>query len=350
MAGAFPETGDLNKPRARKELANCDSWSSLGARGVRGRIDAMTDQSFSRPGAIDLSTLGQNSPAANSAGAQSSGAAAGAYVQQVTEANFDAVVRKSLQHAVVMELYSPRANAQELSDALITLADEGAGRWLLARVNVDAEQAIAQALGVQAVPTVVAIIQGQLAPLFQGTKGEAEVRPMIDQVMQLAVANGLAGRVEPVAAAAPTGDQPAAPAVDPRFAAADAALEQGDYAQAVVEFQKVLDQAPADAEAQQGLAQAKLLQRSTDFDPQQVVATALAEPTNWAVQLQAADLEIIGGQSAAAFDRLLQVIRETRDEDRETARVRLLELFEVAGRTNPDVLKARRQLSTALFA
>lgn len=312
----------------------------------------MTYDSFNRPGAIDLSALGSSAQASSNAGAGSTGAAAGSYVQQVGEADFDAMVRKSVTHPVVMELYSPRANAQELSDTLIDATNKAGGRWLLARVNIDAEQRIAQAMGVQAVPTVVAIIGGQLAPLFQGTKTAEEVQAYLDQLVQVAVANGLTGRAEPVGTAAPdpAGDQPTDPATDPRFAEADAALQAGDYAKAIEEFQKVLDQSPTDPEATQGLAQSKLLERSTRFDPQAIVQTANDEPTNWDAQLDAADLELINGDPAAAFNRVLQMIRETRDEDRERARLRLLELFDVVGKADKAVLKARRQLSTALFA
>lgn len=309
----------------------------------------MTSENFSRPGAVDLSALA-SSAATSNAGPSSTGAAAGSYVQQVGEADFDAVVRKSALHPVVMELYSPRANAQDLSDALIELTNAAGGRWLLARVNVDAEQRIAQAMGVQAVPTVVVVIGGQLAPLFQGTKTREEVAAYLDQVSQVAVANGLTGRAEPVGGTAPAGDEPAAPAVDPKYAAADAALEAGDYAGAVAEFEKLLASSPSDAEAAQGLAQAKLLQRSTAFDPQRIVELAASEPTNWANQLDAADMELINGDATAAFDRLLDVVRETRDDEREAARVRLLELFQVVGNADPAVAKARRKLSTALFA
>ena len=312
----------------------------------------MTSESFSRPGAIDLSQLASaaGTAAAHDAGPASTGAGTGAWVQQVGEADFDAVARKSVNHPVIMELYSPRANAQELSDILIRKTGEAGGRWLLARVNVDVEVRVAQALGVQAVPTVVALVGGQLVPLFQGTKSADEVQNILDQVVQMAVANGLTGRAEPVGGADSTADaEPAEKPADPRFAAADAALEQGDYATAVAEFEKVLVQTPGDAEASQGLAQSRLLQRSTSFDPQAIVTTAKAEPENWSVQLDAADLELINGDPAAAFDRLLQVIRETRDEDRETALVRLLELFEVTGKADPAVLKARRKLSSALF-
>ena len=65
--------------------------------------------------------------------------------------------------------------------------------------------------------------------------------------------------------------------------------------------------------------------------------------------MEAADLEVINGSYEAAFDRLLGVAAEVGPEERDTIRVRILELFEIVGRTDPTVLKARRKLATILF-
>ncbi|HET9127053.1 MAG TPA: tetratricopeptide repeat protein [Propionibacteriaceae bacterium] len=312
----------------------------------------MTSQNFSRPGAIDLSRIASAAAAPQASPASGAApAAAGAYVVDLTEASFDSIVRQSLQFPVVLELTSPRAHgAAQLSADLEALSDAAAGAWLLARVDVDAEPRVAQALGVQAVPMVVAVIGGQLAPLFQGTKPRAEIQPYLDEVLKLAVANGIVGRAKP-GAGRPGTESAALPEEepgDPRFAAADEALAAGDFGRAVAEFDKVLASAPGDAEAIAGRAQAALLERSMAFDPQQVVARA-ADPDDVDAQLDAADLELINGQPEAAFARLIDVIRDTSGDERERVRVRLLELFETVGRTDPSVLAARRALSTALF-
>ena len=68
-----------------------------------------------------------------------------------------------MRHPVVIEFYSPRANADALSADLKSLANAAAGRWLLVRLNVDAAPRIAQALGIQAVPMVVGVLSGQLS-------------------------------------------------------------------------------------------------------------------------------------------------------------------------------------------
>src|SRR5688500_14483351 len=111
----------------------------------------MSASSFSRPGAVDLSQLAQR--AQTSAAGEPSG---GSYVVEVTEQTFDAeVMRNSLQHPVVVEFYSPRVSTgQQLSDVLTAAAAQADGKFLLARLNVDASPQIVQALQLQAVPTV----------------------------------------------------------------------------------------------------------------------------------------------------------------------------------------------------
>ena len=266
------------------------------------------------------------------------------FVLDVDESNFESVMQLSTRHPVVVELYSPRANAQALSDDLIALANAGAGAYLLARVNVDVSATIAQALGIQAVPTVIGVIAGQLAPLFQGTRSKAEAETVIAQLLQVAASNGLVGRAEPVDGGAGETDE-----ADPRFADADAALERGDFAVALAEYDKILAQTPNDPEAKIGRAQVALLARSGGIDPAAVLARAASEPASADAQLAAADLEVLSGRPDQAFDRLIALIRDTAGAERDAVRVRLLELFEIVGPADPAVLKARRDLMSALF-
>jgi putative thioredoxin len=310
---------------------------------------SMSSSSFNRPGAVDLSQLAQQakqSAPASPLGPRSAGAS---YVMEVTEQTFEAeTIRKSVKHPVVVELYSPRvATGQQLSDALIEIANASDGKFLLARLNVDSAPGIVQALGLQAVPTVIALINGQLAPLFQGVLPKDQVQAAIDQLLTAAVANGIVGRAEPVGSEAPTDTEPE-PEADPRFAAADAAMQRGDFAAARDEFDKLLQANPNDAEAQAGKAQAGLFARAALLDAQSTVAAA-DDSEDMDSQLAAADVEMITGQADAAFARLIGLIKRLSGEERNQARVRLLELFETLGNADERVLKARRDLMTALF-
>jgi putative thioredoxin len=308
----------------------------------------MSSSSFNRPGAVDLSQLtqrAQQSASGSSLGPRTAGAS---YVVEVTEQTFEAeTIRKSVKHPVVVELYSPRVAAgQQLSDALIEIANASDGKFLLARLNVDTAPGIVQALGLQAVPTVIALINGQLAPLFQGVLPKDQVQAAIDQLLKAAVANGMVGRAEPAGSeqAVPEPE----PEADPRFAAADAALERGDFAAAREEFDKLLQVNPNDVEAQVGKAQAGLFARAAVLDPQSTLAAADGSD-DLDSQLAAADIEMITGGVEAAFARLIGIIKRLSGAERDQARVRLLELFETLGNTDERVLKARRDLMTALF-
>ena len=316
----------------------------------------MSASSFNRPGAVDLSQLTQRAKQAATPTGPGPGAGAGgggSYVLEVTERTFDAdVMRRSLKHAVVVEFYSPRVSTgQQLSDVLAALAAESAGKYLVARVNVDAAPQIVQALQLQAVPTVVGVIGGQIAPLFQGVLPREQVQPYLDELVKAAVANGIVGRAEPVAGATDGAPAGAAeePVADPRFAAADAALERGDFAAARDEFDQLLAANPSDAEAKAGRAQAGLLARTMALDPQQTLARADASPDDLEAQLDAADIDLVTGRAELAFDRLLALVRTRAGSERDQARLRLLDLFETLGNTDERVLKARRQLMAALF-
>lgn len=312
----------------------------------------MSSSSFNRPGAVDLSQLAQRakqSAPASPLGQRTAGGAS--YVIEVTEQTFEAeTIRKSVKHPVVVELYSPRvATGQQLSDALIEIANASEGKFVLARLNVDAAPGIVQALGLQAVPTVIALINGQLAPLFQGVLPKDQVQAAIDQLLTAAVANGIVGRAQPVGSEQATTPEPEPePEPDPRFAAADAAFERGDFAAAREEFDKLLQANPNDTEAQIGRAQAGLFARAAVLDPPSTLAAA-ADSDDLDIQLAAADAEMITGQAEAAFTRLIGMIKSLSGEERNQVRVRLLELFETLGNTDERVLKARRDLMTVLF-
>ncbi|MFP5415386.1 MAG: tetratricopeptide repeat protein [Actinomycetes bacterium] len=287
-------------------------------------------------GAIDLSALKPAPPAPPGA----------SWVVDADDATFESFLALSMQHPLVVEFWSPRASGQQLSADLAALANEAAGAYLLVRVNVDEARAIAQALQVQAVPMVVGVLAGQLAPLFQGTTDKDVARRAIDQLVQVARTNGLTGRATPIAA---TTDAEATAGPDPRFEAADAALERGDFDGAIAEFDTLLAANPADAEASAGRAQARLLMRVQTTDPQQVLAGLRLDPDDLEAQLAMADLELASGDLNAGFARLIEQVRRTAGAERDTVRVRLLELFETVGASDPAVLKARRDLTSALF-
>jgi len=278
------------------------------------------------------------------------------YVRDIDEAGFEAVASQSMQYPVVVELtLKNQPGTKAVDDALVELTNAAAGRWLLARVDVATTPRIAQALGVQAVPTVLALIGGQIAPLFQGTRDKASIKAILDQLAGVAIANGVTGRARPVpggptVAATPDEETPGGlPPLDPRFAPAEEALAKGDLKAAAAEFDKLVAANPRDAEAAAGKAQIGLLMRVQKLDPAAVLVKAGASLDDLDAQMDAADVEMAQGNPEAAFARLVDAVRRFSDKKREKARARLVELFSTMPTGDPAVVKARRDLTTALF-
>ncbi|WP_188037707.1 tetratricopeptide repeat protein [Actinotalea sp. JY-7885] len=299
-------------------------------------------------GAVDLSGLGR--PPAPAPGGPAAGSGGSRFVLDVAdEATFAQVVQSSAEVPVVFVLWASWSEASTTVAAdLVALADEYAGRFLLARVDAEATPQIVQAFGAQGVPAVVAVLRGQPVPLFQGAAAPQDIRAVLDQVLQAAAANGVTGTL-------PGGDEPqepqelAEPPLPPLHQAAYEAIERDDLDGAVAAYTQALQEDPRDDEARAGLAQVELLRRTADVDPAQARSAAAADPRDVAAQLRVADLDVLGGQVEDAFARLVDVVRTTAGEDREAARVRLIELFGVVGDTDPRVLAARRALASALY-
>jgi putative thioredoxin len=309
----------------------------------------VSQPNFSRPGAIDLSSL-RNPPPARPGGAPAPGGstAGGPYVLNVTEQTFQSdVIERSIQAPVIVEFWSPRSEASlALGPVLVKLSNEYAGKFLLARVDIDANPQLAQAVGVQTIPLVIAVLRGQVVPLFQGAVSEAEVRQYIEQLLTVAVANGITGRADPVGP--PAAEAPAEPEPDPRYEAAEDAVGAGDLDRAIAAYEALLKETPNDAEAKSGLARVQLVKRTRDVPPE-VRARAAEDPTDIEAQMLVADVDLMGGHVDDAFDRLIRTIQATSGEDRDAVRRHLLELFEVVGADDERVVKARRRLMAALF-
>jgi putative thioredoxin len=266
-----------------------------------------------------------------------------------TEANFQAeVLDRSFQVPVLLDLWADWCEpCKQLSPLLERLAQEFGGSWVLATVDVEANPRIAQMLQVQSIPTVFAVIGGQLVPGFQGALPEAQVREFLTALLQAASQAGLSG---PGVAgeAAPGAPAQAGPPEDERFTAAEDALEAGDFDLAAERYQAILNAEPANADAQLALRQVGLLRRLSAL-PQDALQAAAASPDDVEAQLAAADAELANNQVEAAFSRLISLVRRLRGEDRTPVRDRLVEYFELLGPDDPRVPPARRELANALF-
>jgi putative thioredoxin len=324
-------------------------------------------------GAVDLSGLKARAtrppqPAGSAAGAMPVGSALGVtpehagavpataghggnpWVVEVNEENFGAeVMTASMTVPVVIDFWAGWCQpCKQLAPIMEKLALEYEGRFLLATIDTDANPRLAQDIGIQSLPTVLAVVGQQPVPLFQGAIPEAQVRQFIEELLRVSAANGIVGR------AAPRGGVPA-PAqeadAEPEIPHAEAyeLMVEGDLEGAEAAYTAALNERPNDVDAAEGLARVGLLRRISGVDPDVVLKAADGAPTDVAAQSLAADVEVASGAPEAAFSRLVQAIRISGGAERDALREHLLSLFAVIGADDPRVGTARRALASALF-
>jgi putative thioredoxin len=288
-------------------------------------------------GAVDLSSL-VNRPAAEAA------APAGtvALVAQYTDADFTQVLDLSNTVPVIVEFFG-----QGVEPALAGVVSSYGGRIALAIVDANANPQLAQAFQVQQVPTVAAVVAGRPLSLFVGLPADEEVRQVLDQVLELAAQNGVTGQLatdDAVVAEAPQ-EEPLPPLHQEAFDA----IERGDLDGAVHAYQKAIAQDPRDQLAVAGLAQASLLKRLHGKSASTIRVTAAQHPNDLHAQFDVADLDISGGHVEDAFDRILDVFPILAHPDKNRARARLVDYFEIVGAEDPRVIAARKRLAGLLY-
>ncbi len=242
----------------------------------------------------------------------------------------------SLVRPVIVLMWSPRsAESVEMIKVLGKLEVDYKEAFALARVDIEAHPEVAQAFQTKAVPYAVAIIAEQMVPLFEQSYPEAQVRMVMDKVLTLASEQGI-------------GQAPIEQMELEEIQALEA-LEAGDYVAAEAAYKKWLSRKPSESLAKLGLAQTQLLMRTEGLELEAVIAESTKNPSDIALQLKAADVEMVNGGVEAAFTRLIHAVRATSSDDRAKVKDHLLNLFALVDPSDPRLVAARKELASALF-
>jgi putative thioredoxin len=322
----------------------------------------MTDQPISGGlrGAVDLTGL-QDHTATASSGTPASptgprGGAAAAQgvpgrsgvVVEGTDANFTAIANASVSVPMLVVLWAAQVpESRTYLDTVVGVVGSLEGRLQVVSVDVEANPTLLRAFQVQSVPMTMGLVQGQPVPMFAGVQPAEALRPILDELLTLAVLHGVAGRVD-VGAPVDEGEDVEQP-LPPLHQEAYDAIERGDLDAAHAAYTQALKDDPADADAELGLAQVGLLQRTQGADLSAARSAAADRPTDVSAQTLVADLDVLGGHVEDAFARLIDLVRATTGEEREQARQHLLQLFAVVGSGDERVRRARTALMSALF-
>jgi putative thioredoxin len=229
--------------------------------------------------------------------------------------------------------------SESLVKSVTALVQKTAGAMIALVVDAAASPELAQAFELNQIPSAYGMLKGQPAPLFVGNQPMEQIQLVITKVLEVAKENGLTGK-------AIVKEPEKEPELSPTMIAAYAAIDSGDYQSASGLYEKALLENPNDSLAEAGLAQVKLLIRLEGKDLSAITAS---EPNSPESILEKADALIATGHAGAGFELLLSLFEKTAKDQREPIRLRLVEMFLVAGSDNPDVIAARKSLSLLLF-
>lgn len=274
-------------------------------------------------GGVDLSGLVRRAQAQATPAGSAAPASGGVLV--ATDQSFGEVVELSQRVPVLIEFTDPSLAPTGIDPIVASYG----GRIAIARVDPFTSPQLAQAFRVEQVPFFAAVIAGRPLPLVAGLLPEPQFRDLLDQLLEVAAQQGVAGTVElPDAAAA---SEPAEAPLPPHHQEALDAIDAGDYAGAITAYETAIAQNPRDDLAVAGLAQVRFLQRLGTVDADDI------------------DRAFAEGRVEAAFDALLDAFVPADQSGRDEIRTRLLGFFEILGSEDPRVGPARRRLTNLLF-
>jgi putative thioredoxin len=273
------------------------------------------------------------------------------------------VMEESLRRLVLVDFWAPGSGpCKQLIPVLEKLVKAARGKIRLARMNIDEWPQIAEKLGVQSIPAVVAFQGGQMVDGFLGVLPESEIKAFIERWVGPAGEDveALFGEAQ---ALLETGDLEAAEpalmrvlALEPDHVGAQAGIARILVARgALAEAKAILDAIPAQKARAAPVAAARAAltlqeQAGAVGDLAYLLARVENVPADHQARYDLAVALNAAGRRDAAAQELLTLVKRDRAWNDEAARKLLLQLFQSWGPLDPATITARRQLSSLLFS
>lgn len=281
------------------------------------------------------------------------------YVSEVTAARFEQeVLARSHQVPVLTDFWAAWCGpCQMLMPVLARLAEEYQGKFFLAKVDTDAEQALATRFGVRSLPTVKLFRNGEVADEFMGVQPERTIRALLDRhiprasdhALEALLADYAGGRVAEAIARARSlqAEDPANDRV--KIELARMLFEQGDLDGGEAALKQVSVEARGQPETQALMARLEFLKLAAGAPPEPELRQRIARnPGDSDARLRLGARYVLSEQYEPALEELLEIVRRDRKFGNDAGRRTVLSVFHLLGGKGELVKRYRALLSAAL--